>query len=257
MNLAIITPIIITYNEEANIGRVLDGLRWAQRIIVVDSHSTDNTLDICRAHPQVFIVQHDFTSFSEQCNFALTLVQTEWVLSLDADYVLNDIFVAEIQQLNSEQDYSGYSARFKFCVFGEPLHMDNTSRRTVLYRKASASYVEDGHQHRVVIDGRVDKMIEPIYHDDRKSLSRWLQSQDKYLQIEAAKVTSTPFRELDLADKIRKTIVLGPGMILVYCLIVQYQFVNGWRGLHYAFQRTLVELLLSIRLAENKISGKQ
>src|SRR6476619_2943691 len=85
-----ITPLILTYNEAPNIGRTLEQLRWARDIVVVDSFSDDETLEIVSGFPQARVVQRKFDTFAAQCNFGLTEagIATEWVLSLDADYEL-------------------------------------------------------------------------------------------------------------------------------------------------------------------------
>jgi glycosyltransferase involved in cell wall biosynthesis len=90
-----ITPLIIAYNEAPNIARTLGKLSWAKRIVVIDSGSTDETLDMLRRFPQVDVIGHPFSDFASQCNFGLTLVDTPWVLSLDADYELSDALVEE------------------------------------------------------------------------------------------------------------------------------------------------------------------
>src|SRR5689334_20185942 len=85
-----VTPLILTFNEEANIDRVLDKLRWAHRIVIVDSFSIDATLEIARRFPQVEIFQRAFDNHVDQWNFGLSQVTSEWVLTLDSDYVLSD-----------------------------------------------------------------------------------------------------------------------------------------------------------------------
>ena len=85
-----ITPIVITYNEEANIARTLDRLTWARRILVIDSGSSDGTLDIIRSYPRAEVIHRPFDEFASQCNFGIAQVTTTWVLSLDADYELSD-----------------------------------------------------------------------------------------------------------------------------------------------------------------------
>ncbi len=69
-----ITPLIITYDEAPNIRRVLGKLVWAQRIIVIDSGSTDGTLDILKGYSQVNVINRPFVDFADQCNFGLTQV---------------------------------------------------------------------------------------------------------------------------------------------------------------------------------------
>ena len=82
-----ITPLILTFNEKENIARTMAGLSWAKEVLLIDSGSTDGTLEIARsAHPNVRIVTRFFDSFAGQCNFGLTRIVTPWVLSIDADY---------------------------------------------------------------------------------------------------------------------------------------------------------------------------
>ena len=115
-----ITPLLITYNEAANIGRTLEKLTWASRIVVIDSGSTDKTLEIVRKYPQAEIIQRPFDDFAAQCNFGLAQVKTEWVLSLDADYELSDKLVAELYDLRPDAEISGYCARFIYRVSWSP-----------------------------------------------------------------------------------------------------------------------------------------
>src|SRR5438552_7381242 len=95
-----ITPLVLTFNEAPNIRRTLEQLTWAKEILVIDSFSTDETLDIIREFPQTRIVQRKFDSFADQCNFGLDHVHTEWALSLDADYVLSLELIDEIVHLD-------------------------------------------------------------------------------------------------------------------------------------------------------------
>jgi len=245
-----ITPLILVYNEAPNIERTLQPLQWASRIVAIDSYSTDATLDILKRYPQVEIIQREFLSFADQCNFGLTQVHTEWVLSLDADYVLSDDLIHQLKELKDNPAIDGYSVPFKYCVFGKPLRGTLLPRRTVLYRTTRGTYQEDGHAHRVQVEGATAPLSGHIYHDDRKSLSRWLWAQDRYMVLEAKKLQETSPSELSRSDLIRKTKVLAPFVILFYCLILKGGILDGWRGWYYAAQRTLAELLLAIHLIE-------
>jgi glycosyltransferase involved in cell wall biosynthesis len=95
-----ITPLILTYNEAPNIGRILQRLTWAKRIVVIDSYSTDETLEILRSFPHVEVYQREFDTAANQDNFGLDQITTEWALSLDADYLLTDELIEEIKNLN-------------------------------------------------------------------------------------------------------------------------------------------------------------
>jgi glycosyltransferase involved in cell wall biosynthesis len=116
-----ITPLILTYNEAPNIDRTLQQLRWAKEIIIIDSFSTDKTLEIISSYSQVKVIQHPFESFASQCNFGLSKVETDWVLSLDADYVLSQELINEIKLISGLSDIDAYIVPFKYCVYGKPL----------------------------------------------------------------------------------------------------------------------------------------
>src|SRR5262245_52840373 len=94
-----VTPLIITYDEAPNIVRTLDRVTWAKRIVVIDSGSTDQTIEIVRSYPQAELIQRPFDDFANQCNFGIAQVKTPWVLSLDADYELSEEVVRELSDL--------------------------------------------------------------------------------------------------------------------------------------------------------------
>jgi glycosyltransferase involved in cell wall biosynthesis len=247
-----ITPLILTYNEAPNINRTLQSLTWAQQIVVIDSFSTDDTLAILRSYSQIILLQREFDSFAAQCNYGLAQVKSEWVLSLDADYVLTPELINEILALSTQVNVNGYSVRFKYCVFGKPLRGTLLPPRHVLYKREKAKYEDDGHAHRVCINGLTATLSSYIYHDDRKPLSRWLWAQERYMVIEVKKLLETPWRELSWGDRIRKQKIIAPFVILFYCLILRGGVFDGWSGWYYAFQRVLAEILLSIRLIESE-----
>jgi glycosyltransferase involved in cell wall biosynthesis len=245
-----ITPLILTYNESANIDRTLQKLTWAKEIIIIDSYSTDQTLDIIAAYPQVKVIQHQFESFASQCNFGLSQIKSEWTLSIDADYVMSQELIDEINSLSDVDDTSAYLIPFEYCVYGKPLRGTLYPARKALYRTNKGVYKNDGHAHRVTIDGTIRSLTHCIYHDDRKPLGRWLWAQDRYMIIESKKLLETPDQELSWGDRIRKRKIFAPFIILFYCLIVKGGILDGWQGWYYAFQRTLAELLLAIHIIE-------
>jgi glycosyltransferase involved in cell wall biosynthesis len=248
-----ITPLILTLNEGPNIGRTLEQLRWASDIVVVDSFSDDGTPEIIDRFPQARVFQRKFDSHEAQWNFALreTGVCSEWVLALDADYILTPAFIEELKCLNPEADVNGYSAGFVYCINGRPLRGSAYPPVTVLYRRAHAVYRQDGHTQRVAVDGKIESLRSAIRHDDRKPLAHWLQSQARYMRIEARKLAESASGDLNRADRLRKMRFAAPLVILLYVLIVKRAILDGWAGLFYAFQRTVAELILSLYLVED------
>lgn len=245
-----ITPLILTYNEAANIGRTLERLAWAREIVVVDSFSDDATVEIAASFANVRVIQRVFDCHRNQWEFGLreTGIKTPWVLALDADYTLTNDAIGELKTLNPDTETAGYRANFIYCINGKELHSGIYPPVTVLYRRDAAAYVQDGHTQRIVVDGRVEDLRAPLLHDDRKPLRRWLSSQARYAELEVERIIKR--EALDLTDRLRLCCVVVPVAMLFYCLIVRGGIFDGWPGFYYAFQRSLAELMLSLYLIE-------
>ena len=248
-----ITPVVITYNEEANIARTLDRLVWAQRIVVVDSGSTDETLKIVRSYPQAEVFHRPFDDFASQCNFGIAQVTTPWVLSLDADYELSDELVTELHGLRPDAATGGYQARFVYRIFGRPLRGTLYPPRTVLYRKDKAFYRNEGHGHRVTVAGKVLPLFGVIFHDDRKPLARWFAAQQRYAREEAEHLLASDRKALGGADRIRLAAWPAPLAVFMYTLILKGCLLDGWPGWYYALQRLLAETMLALDLIDRRL----
>lgn len=239
-----ITPIISTYNEAPNIERVLRALTWASDVLVIDSFSDDQTLEICARFKNVRVIQNKYTGPTDQSNFALAQeINTDWVLSMDADYVLTPALRSEIANLSPKEQVHGYEISFQYLINGRPLSGSLYPARTMLYRHKSGHYQRDGHTQRVVIDGLVEKLTNRIQHDDRKPYRRWLASQRNYAKLEARKLSDTKWQYLSWPDRVRY-FGIAPLIIVPYTLIFKGLALNGRAGFVYAWQRFIAELYL-------------
>jgi glycosyltransferase involved in cell wall biosynthesis len=250
-----ITPLIITYNEAPNIRRALEKLSWAQRIVVIDSGSTDETLQCIRSYPQVEVIHHEFVDFASQCNFGLTQIAGPWVLSLDADYELSDELVRELDAIVPLDETAGFRARFVYRIYGRALRASLYPPRTVLYRKAQASYRNEGHGHRVAVEGNVLDLGGFIYHDDRKPLMRWLASQQRYAREEADYLLDSRPDSLTRADKIRLMGWPAPIGVFFYTLFAKGCLFDGWPGWYYTLQRVIAETLIALEILDRRLRG--
>lgn len=247
-----ITPLILTYNEATNIRRTLGKLLWAQRIVVIDSGSTDGTVEILQGYPQVELIHRPFIDAASQCNFGLTQVASPWVLSLDADYELSDQLIREFSSLAPRDSVAGYRARFVYRIYGRPLRGSLYPPRTVLHRKDEASYRQAGHTQRVVLDGEVLPLDGVIYHDDRKPLARWLTSQQRYARDEAEYLLGCPPSELRRSDKIRLMGWPAPIAVFLHALFIKGCLFDGWPGWYYALQRIVAEAMLALEIMDHQ-----
>jgi glycosyltransferase involved in cell wall biosynthesis len=254
-----ITPLILTRNEAPNIRNTLARLAWAREVVVVDSFSTDATLDALREFPNVRVVQRVFDSHARQWSFGLeqTGIATPWVLALDADYQVTAEVLAELRALQPTDGIDGYRARFRYCVDGVPLRGAAYPPVTVLYRRERASYVQDGHTQRISVRGHVAELRAPLLHDDRKPLADWVAAQQRYMRLEAEKLAAADRATLGAADKLRCLRVVAPFAMLFYCLFVRGAILDGRAGLYYAFQRAFAEMLLSLHLLHGDLARKR
>lgn len=246
---------ILTYNEAPNLARTLSRLAWARDIVIVDSGSTDGTREIAARHPRARLVERPFTTHAEQWNFGIrdAGITTEWVLALDADYVLSEEVVAEIGSLSPPDGVAGYRASFDYCVEGRPLRGAAYPPVVVLFRRTRAHYRQDGHTQRVHLDGHVDALRGRIRHDDRKPLSYWLASQSRYMKLEVDKLTQADPGSLAAIDRLRNLVVIMPPLMFLYCYLLRGGILDGKAGLYYALQRSAAELVLSLYLLERRL----
>jgi glycosyltransferase involved in cell wall biosynthesis len=252
----LITPMLITFNEASNLPRVLEKLRWANKILVVDSGSTDETLNILRRYAQVDVFHRSFTSFADQCNFGLKFIATPWVLSLDSDYELSDELVDELKTLRFNERISGFTAPFVYRIYGQSLSGTIYPPRTVLYRKDRAVYRDEGHGHRVEVDGEVGLLRAAIYHDDRKPLARWMASQQRYARAEARYLLETPAAVLNSTDRIRLVGWVAPILVPIYVLVMKRCILDGWAGWRYALERLCFEVLVALEIVDHRIQKR-
>jgi glycosyltransferase involved in cell wall biosynthesis len=253
MTLSEITPLILTYNEEPNIARCLERLRWATRVLVLDSGSTDATESLARSFPNVSFLQRPFDDHATQWNHGAAQVTTPWVLALDCDYILEDGFEDELATLEHGTSTTAYRSAFIYAIYGRNLRASLYPPRIVLFRNDKCTFEKDGHTQALRVDGDIDDIRHRIIHDDRKPLTRWLVSQDKYAMLEAEKLSAPRGHGLAIQDRIRRTLVLGPPAVLVYTLLIRGTLFDGFHGWFYAFQRLLAEIILSLRLLERRI----
>jgi len=163
-----LTALIITYNEANNICDALACLDFADEIIIVDSFSTDDTVQLALSQPKVKVYQHHFEDFTKQRNLALSYANNDWIIFLDADERLTQASKQEILKTihNPAAKDAYYMYRlFYFC--GEKIRFSGTQndKNFRLFRKSKAVYDGKKKVHEtLVVDGSIGILKHKILH---------------------------------------------------------------------------------------------
>jgi len=256
MNPSDLTVVILTLDEEENIGRLLERLTWAPKIVVLDSGSTDKTLEIISRFPNATVHSRVFTGHASQWNAAIELIDTDWALALDADYIPSEDLASELASLSPRSAASAYRADFVYSIFGRPLTGSLYPSLPIFFRPRKALFYQEGHANKLRVDGEVQQLRARIFHDDRKSLDRWVRSQISYMKLEKKKL-GIGGQELSWPDKLRRSHLLAPLYAFVYVLFVKRSILDGRAGFYYAYQRLFAEVLLSLELLDDELRNSK
>lgn len=163
-----ISGLIITFNEEKNIQEVLDCFDFCEEIIVVDSFSSDNTVEIASRNPKVKIIQHTFEDFTKQRNIALDAAKNDWVLFLDADERITPELRAEIiSEMNADEKKDAYYFYRKFYFAGKPIDFSGTQtdKNFRLFRKSKCRYIAEKKVHETLqVNGEIGELRSKLLH---------------------------------------------------------------------------------------------
>ena len=177
-----ITVIIPTYNEEAYIAQAIQSVDFASQVIVVDSNSTDNTVQIARQMGcQVYL--RAFDNFSNQKNHALQYATGDWILFVDADERIPYALQQEILEAINSNKHAGYKLNFPHYYMNRFLyhHSDNVTR---LVKRDNCKFEGLVHE-KLIIDGTIGQLKNPVLHFTYKGLLHYISKKDSYAWFQA------------------------------------------------------------------------
>jgi len=184
--------IILTFNEESNLPAALDSVKgWAKQVFVVDSYSTDKTVELALASGEdnVHVVQHPFENYSAQWNWALDHLPLDcaWTLKLDADERVTEAFKIELNNHLGRTDVAGYYSRRRMHFMGEKIVHGGFSSTYVLHlwRTGQGSFENRPVNEHVLLKGATRRLESFIEHHDFKRLSDWIEKHNRYSSMEA------------------------------------------------------------------------
>ncbi|MBC7829366.1 MAG: glycosyltransferase family 2 protein [Chitinophagaceae bacterium] len=223
-----LSVIIITFNEEKNIGRCIDSVKEiADEIVILDSYSTDNTLEVARNRGAV-IFQQKFQGYGPQKNAALQLSSHDLVLSLDADEALSNTLIREIQ---TEKRISGHEAYMmnrctnycgKFIRHGS-WYPDKKIR---LFSKKIAKWNNEMIHERIEMlpDTRIKQLSGDILHYSFNSIAEHVAQNNKFSTISA----ETSFKNGRRTNLFK--VIVHPSWAFLLSYILKLGFIDGFYG---------------------------
>lgn len=184
-----ISALLITYNEEQHIERFLKDADYADEIIIVDSNSTDKTVEIASKHPKVKIFKRAFKNFSDQKNFALAQAKNEWVTFFDADEEIPQKLKKEIiEKVNSNTDITVYIGYHDFYFKNKKIFYSGQQnvKAPRLFKKDSCKYRESLKVHEQLdFNGKSGKLKTKIKHHTLSDELKYLKKLNSYSYLRA------------------------------------------------------------------------
>lgn len=253
-----ISIIVLTYNEEKNIKECLDSIiDFTNQIFVVDSGSTDKTLDILKNYP-VKTIYNKFENYSQQRNWAFNNlpIQTPWILNLDADHRLTTTLKAEIQELfnnNISSDINGFLISRRTIFMGKWIRYGGhyPTYHAVMFRKGFGKCEEKLYDQHFLITGQTQKLKGDIIDLASESLTTFTERHNKWASLEAHQqaeniyssdtikgaITGNAMQQRRYIKNIyeRFPLFIRPFLYFIIRYFLKLGFLDGKRGLIFHF----------------------
>lgn len=247
-----ISTVIITYNEEHNLSRSLAKLTWCDEIIVVDSGSTDRTLEIC-AQYGCKIFYRAFDGYGRQKQYAVSLARNKWVLCLDADEVLSDNLVEELQQLMENPTCNGYLIPLTFVFMGKEFRHGKEAWRYFLrlFNKEVGNFDDRKVHEKIVLGGETKKLQHNILHYSYRNISHYFNKFNKYSSYGAEMAYNQGKHR-----SIFMIVTAVPLNFLKYYLL-ELNFLNGLSGFYWSAFNAFYHFVKYIKIREIEAKMKE
>jgi len=246
--MAQISTIIITLNEEANIRRCLESVApFSAEIIVVDSGSTDRTVEIAREFP-ARVVHQDWLGYGRQKQFALGLTSFEYVFSIDADEEVSPALQREIAALDWQQD-GYYTPRRVFYLNRWLQHCWYPGYVLRLFRKGKARFTDEILHESVIAPAKTGRLREALLHYSYRDVAHHLSKMNDFTTLAARQMHAAGRRPYP------HQILLQPGLEFLKMYVFQRGFLDGYPGLVISGLTATYVLQKYVKLYELWIGG--
>ena len=240
-----ISIFIITYNEAHIISKCLEKLKTFDEIIVVDSGSTDTTVSICESFGAKVIL-HKFENFGSQKQFALEQTTHNWVLSLDADEVLSDELISEIQNINHQENVKAYTIPRTHVFLNKVFKNGAETKRPILrlFDKNFGKFTPNIVHETIEIKGSIGKLEQEMLHYTVFDINTAIQKQIKY-----ALLSGELLYEKKKKSSVLKIVIKFPFDFIRYYFL-QRNFLNGYEGFTWSMFAAFSNYLKYAKLKE-------
>ncbi len=262
-----ISVIIMTYNEEANIEYALKSIHdWASRIFIVDSYSSDRTLEIAKKYTHK-IYQHPWEGFAGQRNWIMDNLPltNRWILFLDADEMASDELRREIGALfrnGFPPNVSAFAIGYRLVFMGKWLkHGASEVPQIKMVARGEVTWLVQGEREPCEVKGGIYHLEGRIWHDDRRGLHTWTEKHNKYSSTGALDLLNRRLEKKDsevigsLKHRLwdRLPLFARPFLYFFYRYIIRLGFLDGIPGFMYAFLQALwFRLIIDAKYYEMK-----
>jgi glycosyltransferase involved in cell wall biosynthesis len=244
--LPLVSAVIITFNESANLRRTLSQLYWCDEIIIVDSFSTDGTDAIAREQ-KCKLIQREFHGFGDQKRFAISKCRNEWILCLDADEFLTNELVSEIwQELQDTGDTVAYSFPSKLVFRKQPFRYGRESGRQVikLFNRRFGEMNYDRVHEKIEVEGNVKRLSGHLLHYSYRNVTQYLTKFDRYTEWCAENYFVKGKR------KSGSLILISIPYYFVKYYLVDRNMFNGMNGFYWSVLMSFYHFLKYIKLED-------
>ena len=234
-----ISATIITFNEERNVARAIESLRCADEILVVDSGSTDRTVELAR-NLGARVVESAWPGYANQKNFAAEQAAHDWILSIDADESLSEALEAEIWRLKKNgPSFDAYTMPRLARYLGRWIRHSGwyPDRKIRLYHRAKARWVGAYVHESVVAEGTVGHLESNLLHFTCDSLSEHLRTMDRYTTLAAEQLIDAQY------NVTWGKLIFQPPWTFFHTYFVKLGFLDGVEGLAIANMAALYNFL--------------
>jgi len=244
-----VSAVIITLNEESCIEDALRSISWCSEIIVVDSGSTDRTLEICESYG-CRVIHREFSGFGDQKRFAVRQSKHNWVLSLDADEVVTPELSREIQlelKRNSGEN-QGYQVPITLVLWDGVIRKSDrlTKSKLRLFDKRFADFTRDYVHESVVSSGHCKRLRNPILHYSYATISDYLYKFNLYTSLGAEQRATTGHRFSVVA-----TLFRFPFEFFKLYLVRGF-VLDGWCGFAWSLFSALYPVVKYLKIHEHR-----